>query len=197
MISLYRPGDSVLHRLPAGAKLLGLMVLAIGISLYPHDPISVAAVLVAVIATYALAGFGPAVIARQLWQTRWIVVLMVVTQLVFLTPEAAVVNTSRVVAIVMLAGLLTLTTRSEHLLDALQSGLRPLARIGVDPARVGLTLSLAISMVPVVAGLAARVREAQRARGVHLGIRAVVPLLVLSLRHADDVGDALAARGVD
>lgn len=197
MIALYVPGTSVLHRMPAGAKLLGLLVLALAISLYPHDLVSAGAVLLVVLAGYLLAGFGPRIVARQVWLTRWIVAVMVVTQLIFLTPLDAAVNTVRVVAIVLLAALLTLTTRSEALLDALQVGLSPLARVGVDPRRVGLTLSLTISMIPVVAGFARRVAEAQRARGVPLGIRAIVPLLVISLRHADDVADALTARGVD
>ncbi len=59
-----------------------------------------------------------------------------------------------------------------------------------------MAVSLTLTMVPVVAGLAQRVRDAERARGVRLGVRSVVPLLVLTLRHADQVGDALAARGV-
>ena len=45
--------------------------------------------------------------------------------------------------------------------------------------------------------LAGDVRDAQRARGGRGGIRtSVVPFLVLALKHADDLGDALTARGV-
>ena len=197
MIALHVPGDSVLHRAPAGLKLLALVALALAISLYPHDLASLGTVVAGVVALHLAARLPPATLPKQLWQARWIVVVMVVTQLVFLTPWDALVNTVRVVSIVLLAGLLTLTTRSEDLLIALETGLRPLARIGVDPRRVGLTLSLAIAMLPVVAGIAARVRDAERARGVRLGPRIVVPVLVLALRHADDVADALTARGVD
>lgn len=197
MIALHVPGDSVLHRAPPGLKLLALFALALAISLYPHDLASLGTVVAGVVALHLAARLPPATLPKQLWQARWIVVVMVVTQLVFLTPWDALVNTVRVVSIVLLAGLLTLTTRSEDLLTALETGLRPLARIGVDPRRVGLTLSLAIAMLPVVAGIAARVRDAERARGVRLGPRIVVPVLVLALRHADDVADALTARGVD
>jgi biotin transport system permease protein len=197
VIALYRPGRSPLHRAPAGVKLVGLIALALLISLWPHTGVTIAIAAALVVALYALALFPPTVLLRQLWLARWIVVLMVATQLIFLTPWDAVVNTTRVVSIVLLAGLLTLTTRSEELLSALEAGLTPFARFGVDARRVGLTLSLAISMLPVVAGIAARVRDAQRARGVRLGFRAVVPILVLALRHADDVADALSARGAD
>lgn len=197
MIALYRPGRSVLHRAPAGVKLLALLALALTLSLVPRTGITVAASAALVVGLYALALMPPTVLARQLWLARWIVVLMVATQLIFLGPWDALVNTVRVVAIVLLAGLLTLTTRSEDLLAAIEAALRPFSRLGVDARRVGLTLSLAISMLPVVAGLASRVRDAQRARGVRLGFRAVVPILVLALRHADDVADALSARGAD
>jgi biotin transport system permease protein len=197
VIALYRPGRSPLHRAPSGVKLVGLIALALLISLWPHTGVTIAIAAALVVALYALALFPPTVLLRQLWLARWIVVLMVATQLIFLTPWDAVVNTTRVVSIVLLAGLLTLTTRSEELLSALEAGLTPFARFGVDARRVGLTLSLAISMLPVVAGIAARVRDAQRARGVRLGFRAVVPILVLALRHADDVADALSARGAD
>ncbi|MFT4284112.1 MAG: energy-coupling factor transporter transmembrane protein EcfT [Protaetiibacter sp.] len=197
MIALYLPGRSILHRAPAGVKLLALLALALLISLWPHTGATIALTGLVVVALYALALFPPVVLLRQLWLAKWIVVLMVVTQLVFLTPWDALVNTVRVVSIVLLAALLTLTTRSEELLAALETGMRPLARLGADPRRIGLTLSLAISMLPVVAGIAERVRDAQRARGVRLGFRIVVPVLVLALRHADDVADALSARGAD
>lgn len=197
MISLYRPGSSILHRAPAWAKLLGLTALALTVSLYPHTGISLAVTGLVVIGLYTLALFPPSVLLAQLWLAKWIVLLMVASQLVFLTPTDALTNTVRVVSIVLLAALLTLTTRSEELLAALETAVGPLARVGVDPRRVGLTLSLTISMLPVVAAMAGRVRDAQRARGVRLGMRALVPLLVLALRHADDVADALSARGVD
>ncbi|GAA3660444.1 energy-coupling factor transporter transmembrane component T family protein [Microbacterium marinilacus] len=196
MISLYRPGDSPLHRAPAGAKLAGLAVLALAISLVARTVPTAAAALVLVCLAFAFGGFGPATWLRQLWAARWIVVLVAATQLVFLTPAEAFANTTRVVSVVMLAGLLTLTTRTSALLEALQRALMPLRHVGVDPWRVGFTLTLTIALVPVVGDFATRIREAQRARGVRLGARSVVTLLVMSLRHADDVADALGARGI-
>lgn len=196
MISLYRAGTSPLHRLPAGAKLAVLAVLALAISLGARTAPLAAASLAAVFLAFVLGGFGPATWLRQMWGARWIVVLVALTQVLFLPPEDAFANTTRVVSVVLLAGLLTLTTRTSDLLEALQRALSPLRRIGVDPWRVGFTLTLTIALVPVVAGFAQRIREAQRARDVRLGPRAVVTLLVMSLRHGDDVADALAARGI-
>ena len=202
MISLYLPGHSLLHRIPAGAKLIALVVLTLGVSLIPRTQTVASGVLIGAVAAlipllFVLAGLPPSVLARQLWGTRWIVVAIVITELIFLTPWDAMINSLRVVVILLLAGLLTLTTRSTDLLDALQAALRPLAPLGVDPRRIALTLSLTIAMLPVIASIAERVRQAQQARGVRPGPRAIVPMLVLSLRHADNVADALTARGVE
>jgi biotin transport system permease protein len=100
-----------------------------------------------------------------------------------------------VIAIVLLAGLLTLTTRMGALLDVVRRLLSPLRRLGLDTESAQLTIALTITMIPVVSGFAAEIRDAQRARGARSGVHAVVPLMVRTLRHADDVGDALAARG--
>lgn len=196
MISLYRPGTSLLHRLPAGAKLAGLAVLALLISLYPHTVWTPGIVLLLVAAGYLTAGAGIVPLLTQLWQLRWIIVVFAAALWIFLGPLTAWINTTRVVSIVLLAGLLTLTTRMGDLMDVLLRMLRPLRRIGVNVDAIALTISLTIAMIPVVAGFAARLRETERARGVKLGFRIIVPLMVMAMRHADDVGDALAARGL-
>ncbi|MDF2508883.1 MAG: hypothetical protein K0Q52_2742 [Microbacterium sp.] len=196
MIALYRPGSSVLHRAPAGFKLAILAVAALALSLYPHDAVSIAVSLVAVLALYGLGGIPLRVALAEAWRLRWIIVALAVALVLFVSPLAAWISTGRVVTILLLASLLTLTTRMTNLVAVLQRILLPLRRFGLDAAVVALTISLTITTVPVIAGFAERVREAERARDVRLGVRAVVPLLVLALRHADDVGDALVARGL-
>ncbi|WP_217184161.1 energy-coupling factor transporter transmembrane protein EcfT [Streptomyces sp. AC495_CC817] len=196
MIQLYFARDSVVHRLGAGTKLLILAVCALVLSLVPQTAVSVAAVLAGVGGLYLLARLPLMVLGGEVWRLRWLIVVLGVALAVFVDPLAAWISTGRVVAIVLLAGLLTLTTRMGDLLHVLRRLLVPLRRIGVDPEAVGLTVALTITMVPVVAGFAAQVQEASRARGVRPGIRGVVPLMVRTLRHADEVGDALAARGI-
>lgn len=196
MIQLYRPGSSIVHRTSAGFKLAVLAVIALFLSLWPLAPPDVAIALLVVASLYGIAGLPLRVLGAELWRLRWIILVLAVALVVFVSPAAAWISTGRVVALLLLASLLTLTTRMSALLDVLRRLLHPFRRLGVDPEVVALTISLTLTMIPVVAGFAERVREAGRARGVKLGVRAVVPLLVLALRHADDVGDALAARGI-
>lgn len=196
MIQLYRPGISILHRTPAGIKLAALAVIALFLSLYPLDAVSVAVAVLAVFVLYGIGRMPVKVLAVELWRVRWIILVLAAALAAFVSPLAAWVSTGRVVALLLLASLLTLTTRMSEVLDVLRCLLHPFRRVGADPEAVAMTISLTITMIPVVAGFVERVREAGRARGVKLGVRAVVPLLVLTLRHADDVGDALAARGI-
>lgn len=195
MIHLHRPGSSVLHRLSAGVKLAGLAGLAIVISALPHDPVSIAATLFGVGSLFLVAGLPLRVLGAEFWRLRWLVLVLGLALWVFVSPDVAWINTGRVVALILLASVLTITTRMGDLLAVLRRMLRPLRR-WVDADAVAMTVSLTIAMVPVVAGFAGDIAEAQRARGARLGVRAVVPLLVRTLRHADDVGDALVARGL-
>lgn len=197
MLTLYREGTGPLHRMPAGPKTVALAAAVMGISFLPSTWWAAGAAWAAALVAYLVAGLGPRVIGGQVYALRWIVLVTLGAQLVFLPPEAAVSNASRVLAAILLAGLLVLTTRITDLLDAVERWLRPAARAGVDPERVALLLTVTITTLPVLARLGAGVREAQRARGARGGLATfVVPFLVVSLKHADELGEALAARGV-
>lgn len=202
MLSLYRPGDGILHRAPAGPKLVGAIAVVLAMSLLPTTPWAAATAASACVLAYASAGLhdgmrGMRRLGGALWALRYVVVLMALGQVLLMGVEPAVVNTVRVTAAVIVAGLVTLTTRVTDMLDAIERGLAPLWMLHIDPARVALALTITLSTLPQLAGLARSVREAQRARGVRAGLRTfAVPFLVLSLAHADELGDALAARGV-
>ncbi len=199
MVTLYRPGNSVWHRMPAGRKTLLLGIVVLALSVVPTGWGWWVAGLGAAtcLACYAVPGIGMRRLAEQVGAVRWLLGVTAAGQLVFLGPQAAAVNTSRVAAVVVIASLIALTTRVTDLLDALERGLAPLERLRVDPARAALLLSVTVNTLPVLARLAADVRTAQRARGGRGSLRLfAVPFLVGALKHADDLGDALTARGV-
>ena len=202
MLSLYRPGDGPLHRMPAGPKTLLILALVLAVSLLPPEWWAAGVAAGVCVAAYAAATLrdgmlGMRELGRQVYAVRWVVLITVAGQLIFLGPEPAVANTARVTAAIVLAGLLVLTTRVTDLLDAVERGLSPLRALRLDPQRAALLLTVTLSTVPVLARLARDVREAQRARGARGGLRTfAVPFLVVALKHADELGDALTARGV-
>lgn len=197
MINLYLPGNSPLHRAPAGAKLLALAVLAVLLTALPPSWMLVGLSVLIPGAAYLLARMPATVVLRDLRATSLLVVFLVATQLIFSTPMAAVGNTARVLGVVLLAQAITRTTRVEDMIALTERALGPLRRVGVRPDRVGLAMALALTSVGQIGQITHQVRDAQRSRGVRLAPWSwVMPVLVLSLRHADEVGDALDARGV-
>jgi len=194
---MYLPGSSPFHRAPAGAKLL--VMVAVGVcSIFLERAWQVGLAVVVVLAGYLVARISLLTAIRQVRPLLWVVVFVAAFHVVVNGWERAFVVVGVIAMLVLLAGLITLTTRTTAMVDAVVRVCGPLRLVGVDPERVGLLMALAIRSVPVVVGLAEEVRDAQRARGLTASPRAfAVPLIVRSLRHADALGDALVARGVD
>lgn len=213
MISLYVEGASWLHRCPAGLKLLTLAVLSLALMLTPLPLLAVPVMLLLVaVAAGFLVAFGAGRGARLLGtdlRGMWLFYAVLLAFQLWLMPWGeALVAVGRVMGIVLGAQLLTRTTRITAMVSVAEAILGPMLRIpvlgpwlaarGVRPERVGLAMGLVLSAVGHLTQLAAQVRQAQASRGVKMAPWAwILPLLVLSLKHADDVGDALAARGVE
>ena len=197
LLGLYLPGRSVLHRAPAAAKLIGLVLLAVVTQLL-SPWWARCLVLVLVCCLYPLARIDVRFALRQLRPLWWMLAAIGIGQLVFATWQLAVSVVATIALLVLAAGLVTLTTTTTALSDVVVAALGPFRRFGVNPERVGLLIALSIRAVPVVLGLAEQIRDAQRARGLTASPRAfAVPLLVRALRHAQRMGDALVARGLD
>ena len=196
VLGIYRPGESVVHRLPAGVKLLALAGFG-AVSAFVHVP-AAALALVGVAVLGFVAAAIPAAAARQLRPLLPVVVLVGAVQWFTRGWPGAVTTVGVLAALLLLATLVSLTTPTAEIVRALVAVLRPLRRFGVDPERVGLLLALGIRAVPQVVDLARTIRDAQRARGLTADPRAfAVPLIVRSLRQADLTGEALRARGID
>lgn len=198
MIGLYRPGSSLLHRMPAGVKLLLLLLTIIAATLFARTPVAVGAVALAVAALFAVARIPVKVALAQLRPVLWMMLIIGIFQLIITSPTRAIVVCGVLMISVALAALITLTTRVTDMLDTVTRVLQPLRRFGVDPDRIGLMLALAIRCIPILATIVHEVSEARKARGLQWSMTALVtPVLVRALRTADAMGDALIARGVD
>lgn len=197
MIGMYRPGDSPLHRARAGAKLLALLAFGVAVAWRP-TLVTVAVACLMVVTGYLAAHFTPQVLLQQVWPLRWWVLAIAVFQWWGRGPAAATVVTGTLLASVAAATLVTLTTPLQTLLAATVRALGPLRRVGVNPERVGLVLMLTLRTVPVITELAAQSTQARRARGLERSPRALLtPLVIRTVRRADQLGEALAARGLD
>src|SRR5690606_32921130 len=137
---LYHPGHSVLHRLPAGAKLLAVAALILALTLWIRQPWQVLPALALAVLAYAAARIPPRLAVVQLRPLVWMLAIIAAFQVLVAGWERAVVICGSLLVAVALAALVTLTTRTTEMLDAIVRAARPLARVGVDPDRVGLVL---------------------------------------------------------
>ncbi len=201
-LALYVPRAGVVHRLPAGLKLLLLAALAVALFALPTLTAAGAA-LAGVLAVGLLVARLPlAVLARQARAVRWWLLALVVVHWLTTDLRTGVHVALRLLALVLAAAVVTATTRVNDMVVVVERLCAPLRLVGVRPARVGLAITMALRFIPVLVERADRIREAQAARGgsPH-GVRAlrttVAPLLVQVLQMAHDVSEALDARGAD
>ncbi|MFR9803544.1 energy-coupling factor transporter transmembrane component T family protein [Pseudonocardia sp. RS010] len=195
-LGLYSPGDGVLHRAPAGAKLLVLLALVTAVVLVGSVAgLGGACVLVA--AGYAIARIPVSRILPLLRTLLLLAVLVGALQVWLLGWHPALVTVLRLTASLAAASLFTLTTRIDAVVASVERALGPLRRIGVRADRLGLLVGLTVQAVTTLSAIAGSVREAARARGAERSPTAfAVPFVVRTLRHADELGEALAARGI-
>lgn len=196
MLGIHQPGTTWLHRLPASVKLWALLLASL-VVVAVRGPASAVALLAVAVAVATSSRAGVRLLVRQLR-----VLLLMATVLAAYTAwargwERAVEVSADLVTLLLLATVLTITTPVDEVLDAIQRGLQPFRRFGIDPERVGLAFALMIRAVPTTLDLARQTRDAARARGLERSPRArLVPLVLRTVAQARATGEALDARGV-
>lgn len=184
-------------RIWATIKLLALVIGSV-VAFFVTSPLALLVGVTIVVLLALRAEVSPRELSKQLRPLLWLTLGIVLAQGLLVDWREASVVGLRLLALVTAATAITLTTRVSDLLTVLERACRPLAWVGIDPSRVGLVLAMTIRFVPLLGELLGQIREAQRARGRERpGVAVIAPLLVHTLRFADDLGDALTARGVD
>lgn len=189
MISLYKSGNSLVHRLPAGWKLIALMLSLVAISVSGKNLVGSGIELVTVFTLFQIAGFGVQGFLRHLWNLKFLVLVIAVPQVIFNGASQGTYNSVSVIVGVLFAALVSLTTKTSEIVALLKRITRS--------QNFALLIALSINSIGLVAGFSANIVEASKARGVRTNpVRQIVTLFVVSLRFADDYAEALAARGV-
>ena len=139
-VGLYVPGSGVLYRTSAWVKLLTLLVAGTGLIVAAEPRVAVAALVVAVV-SYPLVGL-PLRHAGRVLRVLWpFLVAIGVFQGLFGDWQTGVRVCAQLAALVLLANVVTLTTRVQEMLDLVQRMAGPLGRFGDSPARVALVLA--------------------------------------------------------
>ena len=197
ILSDYIPGNSVIHRLSPGIKILLLILMGTLLFIVPHLSVILPALIV-VMLLYPLAHLHPRILLQQLKPLLWILGILFAVQWWVAGWLSGVLVVARLITLLSLAALVTLTTRTSDMTDTLEKGLFWLRFLHINPAKVSLALSLTLRFIPVLATITAEVREAQKARGLDRSMLAVaIPVVVRTLKMADDIAAALEARAYD
>lgn len=196
LLGLHQPGTMVLHRLPAGAKLLGLMAVSI-VVVVVRGPLSALAFLTVAAGLLVWSGARLGLTLRAM---RWLLVTAAILGAWTVWQNGwprAVEVVGDLLALILLATTVTVTTPVDEVMDAVAHGLRPLRRVGVDPEAVALAFSLMLRAIPTTIQLAEESRDAAVARGLERSPRArLIPFVIRVVARARDTGDALHARGI-
>lgn len=221
-IGQYFPGNSVIHRLDPRTKLILIMVFIVALfmakGLFAY--VLVTAFMFAVI-------FAARVPIRMVFRgIRPILVILSLTLLLhFFTNHtgqmiwhwwrlsiysggvsAGLYLAGRLVLLVLMTSILTLTTSPISLTDGLETLLRPLRHIGVPGHELAMMMTIALRFIPTLIEEADRIMKAQMARGADFDtgnvlkrakslLPLLVPLFVSAFRRADELAVAMEARG--
>lgn len=219
----YIPGDSPIHHLDPRTKLLGLVLMIVGVSVV-SSPGGVAVTFAAVITIGTLCRVGWTIWWWALSRFVWMLGIVAAAHLWF-TPDgtpivvgnqefsitvqglyASALFTLRLLEIIGLSMALTFTTTPRDLTRGCIRLARPLQRLRVPVDEMGLVMTLAMRFIPLLQLEVRTLMEAQAARGVPFAARGLVarcrslvavlvPALVAAVRRADVLATAMAARG--
>ncbi|MCL2716246.1 MAG: energy-coupling factor transporter transmembrane protein EcfT [Alphaproteobacteria bacterium] len=188
---------SWLHPVRAGVKLAALAALSL-VLLALDDWRSLAGALFAILLVSSSLGRGSVGRLSGLWRLAPLILLVGALQALAGGWNAGAVVSLRLLALLLLAELVTMTTSTSAMMDALTPLLRLMRPLGVNPRKVALAVALVLRFVPLLVAQWREREEAWKARStrrVPLHLVAVFVADVLLL--ADRVGEALDARGFD
>lgn len=188
---------SVLSAVPPAAR-FGFLFLA-GIGLYLiTSPLLLGCLLAAAVVALLLSRAPDRTLLRTVGGLVIIIGVVVIMTGFTLGRPAAVLSGLRLMTLCLFAYAISLVTTFTEMLAVFDRVLAPTRRLGLDPARISLALSLTVRFIPEIRTRYLQVREAQYARGLqHRPVATLVPLIIRTLQSAEQIAEAIDARCYD
>lgn len=221
LIGQYFPGQSMLHRLDARAKLIAVMILVVVIFL-ANNWLALGLIGFFILFQFLIAQITFSYIWRAIKPIMILVIILFLIQLytyrdgqvvarawVFTVTEEGLYQGAiiafRLLALILITSLLTLTTKPLALTDGLEQLMRPLERFKLPAHEIALMITIAIRFVPTLLQETERLLKAQFARGVSYRygpwkkrmtalLALLVPLFIHSFKRAEELATAMEAR---
>ena len=220
-IGQYYPAQSPIHKLDPRVKLFATLIYIIALFSYK----GIAGVLFIVAALAAVIKISKVPFKFMVKGLKSIIILLLFTACfsVFFTQgeytiweygilhisDTGLINAAimmiRLVLLIIVTSLMTLTTTPNQLTDGLEKSLMPLSKIGVPVHAIAMMMSIALRFIPILIEETDKIMKAQMARGADFEsgnlllwgknmIPLLVPLFVSAFRRADDLAMAMEAR---
>ena len=196
LFGTFEPGPGWLFRVSVGWKYAVMLAVAI-VPLIVWQWWATLAALVVAVGVLLTSGIGWRRIFGIGWYLWALLAVMVVYQATATLFEDAFIAPGNLLAAVLGARILTLTSSTPDLMDALARALRPLRLVRINPDAVTLMVALMLRSIPYLAGSLQDARDAARARGSERNpVFLLTPAVVGSVAYAARTGEALHARGL-
>lgn len=113
---------------------------------------------------------------------------------------------ARIVSLIFISSLLTLTTKPTELNNGLEALAKPLKKLKINVSVMTMMISISLRFIPTLLNEAEKILKAQASRGVDFKeskfkdkitqiVSLLVPMFVISYKRAGDLADAMEARG--
>ena len=221
-IGQHFPGHSILHRCDPRLKLVATIAYIVVLFVAPN-PLGLALSILLLAALYKVAQIPGKMILKSLKPIVPIVIFTAVLNLFFVTGQGeplvhfwilniyvegvkyAILLAVRVCALIAGTSLLTYTTSPIVLTDAIESLLRPLAKLHFPVHELAMMMTIALRFIPTLIDEVGRIMNAQKARGADLEtgnlfqrakalVPIFIPLFISAFRRAYDLAFAMDCR---
>lgn len=220
VIGQYFPGTSVIHLLDPRAKIISAFAFAVAL-FFVGSFYGLLLMGAALLAAVAVAGIPPGWLLRALKPIIFLAAFTFVFQLFLYGGEElaslgpftlysdgvrhGAFLAARLALLVLSSAVLTFTTAPVRLTDGFSRMLAPLDRLRLPAYELSLMMTIALRFIPTLLMELDRIIMAQKARGAEPGqgglvrrarsiLPIMVPLFVLSFRHADELALAMESR---
>jgi len=218
----YLPLDSGIHKLDPRTKIIALILMMVAIFL-PAGWYGYLFIAAAVLTLTLLAKLKLSFLWRSMKPMLFMLVFLLIINLIVIHDGDILITVGgfsvysgalsqtlyivvRLMLMIMLTTVLTATTKPLDLTLGIEDLLAPFKVIHVPAHEIAMMISIALRFIPTLIEETQRIMKAQASRGVDMDegslkekvmaiLSLIVPLFVSAFQHADDLANAMEARG--
>ncbi len=218
----YLPLDSVMHKMDPRFKIMAMLIVMVSIFI-PSGFQSYGLISAVVLIALFISKLSLSLILKSLKPMMFMLVFLTIINALVLRTGTVIFTfysftlysdalsqtayiTVRLVLMIMTTTILTASTKPLDLTLGIEDLLKPFKRFGFPAHEIAMMISIALRFIPTLIEETNRIMKAQASRGVDLKegtlkeklmavLSLIVPLFVSSFQRAEELADAMEARG--